>query len=302
MKLFIKHKAAAQGETRIRRDGKTYKKMGRKWIVVSQPKGAPRKKPGQVAEEAWQRGSDHYLATLIGTEVGETVENALNEMGITDYDALVDKVRNEPGDITQQIYTQVSKRVYDLPGIPGEQQQTLDTFGRTLQTLRDYFSTKPKIALKIKVTSRKGQEYYKYKDKNELPVVKPKALLAATRKLAGWTVTAPLESKHVRGMIAKKTAKLVSGKIDNRRSWVLPVKQEDINWKYRGDSLLIRVKQVRGMKERTRATAKAEIKIPYAYAKAFLLNQVKSKRTRNYFIFRIERSAGYRDFLERSGV
>ena len=105
MKLFIKHKAAAQGETRLRRDGKTYKKMGRKWIVVSQPKGAPRKNLGQVAEEAWQRGSDTYLATLIDTEVGETIENALNEMGITDYDALVDKIRSEPGDITRQIYT-----------------------------------------------------------------------------------------------------------------------------------------------------------------------------------------------------
>lgn len=299
---ILKAKAAAQGETRTRADGITYKKIGRKWIVVARPEGAPRKTEGEITSEAWQRSGDFYIAAITETEVGEIVEDALQNMGIADYEALVDKIKNESADTAQEIFQNVASQVRSVPGIPWEQQLALDNLGRSLRVLRDHFSTKPKVALKVKVTSKKGREYYRYRKEADLPTIKPKVIKAAQKKMAGWTVTGPLETKHIKGMLKNRSAKLVAGKIDARKPWVLPKKKEDIDWSYRGDSLLIRVKQVRGMKERTRATAKVEIKVPYAYVKAFLLNQIESKRTANYFIFRIERSEGYLDFLKRAGA
>ncbi len=90
--------------------------------------------------------------------------------------------------------------------------------------------------------------------------------------------------------------------MDNKKPWILPKKAEDMELKYTGDGLIINVKQIDKKKERTRATAKAEIKIPFTFAKAFLLNQIESKRTRNNFIFRMEHSQGYRNYMERYSV
>jgi hypothetical protein len=296
--IIFKAKAANQGETRVWADGKTRKKTGKKWVIVS---GKSPKSEKHIEADVWRKGKTYFDYSM-ATNLGGAVDTVLQDMGIKDYTALVKKIKTGPTDTAHRIYKQVVDKINTMPGAPGEKQATLDMIGRSLITLRNQFSVAPKTALKIKVTSKKGKGYYKYKETAGLPTLKASSVAKAKKKMAGWSVTGKLESKHVNGMLKTGTAKLISGKVDSRKAWVMPKKAEDLNLKYKGNSLLIRVKQSRKVKDRTWTTAKAEIRIPYEFAKAFLQNHIKSVRTRSNFIFRMERSAGYRSFLERTAA
>ena len=295
--ILLKHKAAAQGETRIRADGKTYKKTGKKWVVVS--KVAASRSAKRVESDVLNRGN-LYFNYAMASNLGDTVDKVLSDMGIDSFDALVKEIKTGPADAAHKVYKEIVDRVAAGPGTSVDKQAVVHLIGQSLVTLRSQFSTEPKVALKMKVTSKKGTEYYKYKE--ELPTLKATAISKAKKKMGGWSVTGKLESSHMRKMLKTKAAKLISGKIDAKRKWHMPRKAADIDLKYKGDSLLIRVKQIRKGEERTRATAKAEIRIPYAFAKAFLQSHIASAKTRNNFIFRMERSAGYRDFLQRAAA
>lgn len=295
---LLKAKAAAQGETRVWSDGKTRKKVGKKWVVVGHEEEAKQK----TTKEA-QQYFDHAMATGLG----EVVEEVLQNHGVDGFDQLVDKIKTGPRDTAHKMYKEIVDTVrQDSASTNEEKQTTLHLIGTSLVRLKDQFVSGPKAKAKVKVTSESGKTYYKYPGStfgatDELPTLKPSAIAAARKKMGGWSVTGKLESKHVREMIKKGTAELISGKIDGKKKWHMPKKAEDMELKYSGDSLKITVKQVKKVKERTRATAKAEIKIPYAFAKAFLVNHIDSKKTRNNFIYRMENSKGYRAFMERAG-
>jgi len=297
IRTLLKHTAAGQGETHVWADGKTRKKVGKKWVLI----GDTSKKTISQKKIDVQRKGRTYFDYAMSTNLGGVVEEVLQSMGIEGYSALVTKIKTSSGDTAHKIYKKVVDTLNADPAPQGDKQAAIDMIGRSLVALKRQFTTGVKTKLKIKVKSKKGV-YYKYESSKDLPVLKASAISTAKKKMAGWNITGKLESKHVRGMLKTKAAKLIEGKIDSKKKWVLPVKAEDMEMKYKGKTLLIRVKQIRKIKDRTRATAKVEIKIPYAYAKAFLQSQIKGKKTASNFIFRLERSAGYRDFLERSGA
>lgn len=302
MLVIFKAKAAAQGAISHWNDGTTRKKVGKKWIVVSRDTGIEPKSEERVEAEAWRKGNEFFNYSM-ATTLGGVVDDTLQSMGIDSYEALVEKIKTGPTDTAHKIYKQIVDNVRAKEETPGNKKAALDYIGRALIALRDQFASAPKTKLTIKVTTKTGKQYYKRpKDEAELPTLKPTAIAKAKKKMGGWSVTGPLTSGHVKAMMKTGAAKLVSGKVNPKKKWIMPKKAEDMELKYKGDSLLIRVKQIRKVKERTRATAKVEIKVPYEFAKAFLQNQIASKKTANNFIFRMERSAGYRDFLGRAAA
>ena len=298
IRTLLKHVTANQGEIRTWADGITRKKTGKKWVVVSTERTMEQKKIDV------QRKGRIYFDYAMATNLGGVVEQSLQSMGVHGYDSLVDKIKTGSQDTAHKIYKQIVDTIKADTAPQGDKQAAIDMIGRSLVALKQQFVTGPKTQLTVSVTSKKGKgtTYRKYEKEDKLPTIKASALRTAKKKMGGWNVTGKLESKHIKEMIANKSAKLTYGKIDSKKKWEMPYKLEDIELKYKGKSLLIKVKQTRKMKERTRAIAKVEIKIPYAYAKAFLQSQVKTKKTANKIIFKMERSSGYRDFLERSGA
>lgn len=300
MDLIIKAKSAMQGETRIWADGKTRKKIGKKWIVVD----GGTKTEKRIIADAWRRGQMFYDYSMT-TNLGDIIDSVLQRRGISNYNDLVEAIKRGPQDTAHRIYKEAIDQIRKTLAPVGDKKAASDLLGKTLIILKETFSSKPKSRLTITKTSRKGKEYRTYaegKHTTELPPIKASRIKTERKKMGGWSITGPLTTQHIRGMLANQGAKVISGQIDARKKWVLPVKAEDMELKYRGDSLTIQVKQIVKKKERTRATAKVEIKIPYAFAKAFLLNQIKSIRTRNTFIFKLEHSQGYRDYLGRYGA
>ena len=299
MFLLLKHKAADPGETRVWADGKTRKKVGKKWIVISSGKS-----PERQMADTWRKGQE-YFDYAMTTNLGYLVEQTLQEHGIASYDDLVDAIKKGPQDTAHTFFKTLINKVNAIQTQPKERQAVVDMFGRSLILLKDQYSSKAKEKLTITKTSKKGNEYRAYeegKHDTSLPSIKATRIKTEKKKLGGWSVTGELTTSHIRKMLATKSAAITSGKPDSRKKWILPKKAEDMELKYKGDSLVIHVKQIVKKKERTRATAKASIKIPYAYAKGFLLNQIASTRTRNNFIFRMERSQGYQNYLERYGA
>ena len=296
-----KAKAAEIGEVRNRSTGPHKKVSVGKWVPVRSAKAVSKQKSD--ATESARKHFDYALTT----NLGNLVENGLQKHGIGSFEELVDYISKHDVSAAHKIFRTVVDSVRDTPATPKEKKAAIDFIGRSLISLRDTYATKPKTKLKVKVTSAKGKEYYKYpegKHSEELPPIKPSVLASARKKMGGWSVTGDLTSSHVRKMISAGGAKLVSGKIDSKRKWVLPKRAADMELAYKGKDLTIRVRQEqrkRGAK-RARTTAEVRIRIPYAYAKAYLQNQVASTRTRNNFIFRMEHSSGYRDFLERAAA
>ena len=289
-----KGKAAAQGETRVWGDGVPRKKVGLKWVVVSTPQNV------EKVQAKITNTSSQYFDHALTSNLGGTVELALEDMGIADHDQLVSKIKNGSADTAHRIYKHIVDKVNAETAPSGDKRAVVDLIGRSLVSLKKQYATKPKTTLRVKKTSKTtGKLYYEPKENDALPTLKASALSTAKKKMAGWSITGNLESKHVRGMIKTKAAKLISGKIDSKKKWNMPEKARDMDLKYKGKSLMITVRQTGGKKL---TTARVEIQIPYAYAKAYLQNHIKSKRTRSNFIFRMEHSAGYRKFIERSGV
>lgn len=291
---LIKAKAAQQGEVHTRKDGRRWKKVGKKWMVVSNVQ-----KVSAKADETAETYFDHAMATNLGADVARILE----EHGITDFPSLVKKIKNGPADTAHKIYKDLFDRINGSPGTAQDKQVALHLMGTVLVKMHEQYTPELKIKNTIKVKSRTGKEYYvKERVSLELPMVKPTEILAAKKKMGGWPITTQIETKHIKAMLKTGAAKLVAGKIDPKRKWVMPTKASDMALKYAGDSLLVHFKQVKTIDKRTRAVSKVDVSIPYAFAKAFLLKHIESKKTRNNFIFRMELSKGYRAFLERAGL
>lgn len=297
MMLLFKGKAANPGETHVWADGRSWKKVGKKWVLAS----SISKVVGKTIETA-QSYFDHSMATNLGDEI----ISILGHHGVSDFQTLSEKIKTGKPDTAHKIYKEMFDYIDSNPGTTEDKQAALHLIGTALVKLRDQFVASPKVRSTIKVKSHiTGKEYARKQGKvtEELPALKATAVNAAKKKMGGWTVTGPLSTNSVREMLKLGTAKLVSGKIDAKRSWIMPKKAEDMKVKYAGDSLTIHVKQVRKVDQRTRATAKVDIEVPYAFAKAFLLKHLEgNKTTRNNFIFRMELSKGYRKFLEEAGA
>ncbi len=297
---LFKAKRAAQGEVRVWKDGKKRRKVGKKWVVVE---GGQKTEARQLAD-AWRKGQalfDYSLTTSLGGEIDEVLQGR----GIRSFDDLVETIKEGSADTAHKIFKDAVDSIRSVPGTPGEKKAAVDLFGRALILLKDQYVTKPKARLTVTKTSKKGKQYRAYeegKHTTELPSIKPSTAKAEKAKLGGWSVTGTLTTAHVKKMLQSGIATVTMGEPKEKKAWVLPKKAEDMEQKYKSDHLLIRVKQVDKKKQRTRATAKVEIKLPYAFAKAFLLNQIESKRTRNNFIFRMEHSQGYRDYMEKYGA
>jgi hypothetical protein len=297
MILILKAKAAAQGETRTWKDGKTREKVGKKWVIVSEGKKA------KVIGGAEKRAKDFYNYAMT-TNLGNIIEDVMLSRNLIDYEGLINSIKEGPADTAHKIYKEVVDRVKAIKAPVGDKKAIVDLFGRSLIQLKELYSTKPKVKLTITKTSKQGKEYRGYEEGKHgmsLPVMKASRVKTDKKKMGGWSVTGALSTIHIRAMLKTNAAKIISGTPNGKRKWILPKKGDDMELKYKGDGLVIHVKQIVKKKERTRATAKADIEIPYTFAKAFLLNQIASKRTRNNFIFRMEHSKGYRDYMEKYG-
>jgi len=291
MILFLKHKAAMEGEIRTHQDKRQWKKTGHKWVIVHRERQVLDK-----TEVTAQNYFDHAMTTNLGGEISTILE----KHGVTGFNSLVEKIKTSKPDTAHNIFKEVFDHIDKGPGVPREKHAALHLIGTALVKLRDQYTTgsaKPRVTMKVK-SHITGKEYTKVEKVSEkLPLLKPSAVLAATKLMGGWSVTGSLKSDNVMRMLKNKTATLIEGQVHSQKAWVMPSKAEDMKLKYNGTSLTIHVKQIRNVAERTRATAKVDIEIPYAFAKAFIISHIKSKKTRNNFIFRMELSKGYKAFL-----
>lgn len=297
---LLKAKAVPPG-TRSVHGGVPKIKVGKKWVRVAEGKTLRRQKMDV------ERSAQGYFDYAMTTNLGEVVERVLMQRGIDSFESLVDTIKKNDDSEAHRIYKDVVDAVRAEQAPTGDKKAVLDLFGRSLISLRNQYATKPKTRVTVKIRSKKGTEYVGYaegKHTSELPALKPTVLQAAKKKMGGWSVTGTLSTEHVKKMLSQKSAKLVSGKIDARRPWHLPSKASDMDLKYKGRDLTVTVTQQRKPRgaKRAKVTARVDIKIPYAYAKAFLANQIKSVRTRNDFIFRLEHSQGYRDYVEEKSA
>lgn len=290
---LLKAKAASQGEVRVRKDGISWKKVGKTWV--------PEKKVKTKIANA-QEESEQGFISAVNSELGEVVDTVLSRHDVYGYAGLASRIKKEPATFPRKIFKDVVDTIKNIEGgSPGEKQYTIHQFGRAVLNLRNIHTTGPKHRLTINRVSKTGKTY-RTKAPSDLPVIQASRLKIEKQKMGGWNITSALTSNNVEGMIQSGTAKVVSGEVDKKKAWILPTKAEDIKLSYRGDGMAITVKQVDQKAERTRATAKVEITIPYAYAKGFLRNQIGSVRTRNQKIFQMELLQGYKDYMESYGA
>lgn len=294
-------KAAAQiGEVRSWKTGDWKKISATKWVKVV----GERKTEERQRADAWRKAQQHFDYAMTSS-LGYILDSVLVSRGVSSFDDLTEKIKKGDRALSSNIYREVMEKLRGENAPLGYKRDLADNVGRALLILRDQFSTAQKVDLTIKKTNKKGKKYRitqaQQKVSNELPSLKPTVIRNAKKKVGGWNVTGPITHQNIKAMIANKTAKLTYGKIVANRKWEMPKKAEDMEFKYKGNHLLLKLRQTKSMKKgdkRASTTARVEIKLPYAYAKAFLLNHIKSVRTRNNFIFRLERSEGYRRFLE----
>lgn len=292
MILFLKAKAAAPGEVRTHKDGRKWRKMGKRWVYVP----SAHKAVAKVLDTA----ESHYSHAILGS-FGKDISDILGKHGVMDFDGLTEKIKTGKSDVAHKMYKDIVDHIIAAPGERPAKQAAIHLIGTSLVKLRDQLNTAKKPTTYMQVKSSKGKEYFrKEKISTTLPLLKPSVVLAAKKKMGGWVPTGKLESKHVREMLANGTATLVSGKVDAKKSWVMPDRIGDITLKYTGDSLILHVKQVRSATERTRAISKVDIALPYAFSKAFILKHIERVRTRNTLIFKLEMSKGYKLFLEKA--
>lgn len=305
MILFCKAKKAAPGEIRHRKDGRDWRKIGIKWARVP----AIHKVVLNDLQEA-----EHHFNYAMTTRMGNVVAEVLSRHDITDFNSLVAKLKNGLPDTAHKVYKEMYDTINSSPGTHEDKQAALHFIGHALVKVKALHVESTKANMQVKVTSKTGKEYYRSQIgatgktgrgdliSMELPLLKPTTIAAAKKRVGGWSVTGTLETLHVRAMLANGTAKLTYGKLNAKKPWVMPSKAEDMHLRYLGDSLLIRVKQSSKRAQRTSPVAKVEIKLPYAFAKAFLIHHIESVRTRNNFIFRMEHSKGYAAFLDKAGA
>ena len=300
LRYLLKAKAAEQYERRTWADGYTRMKVGKKWVVVSSASEA--KERAREVEEKTEDTAQAYFDRAMTTNLGDVVEDVLVNAGVKSYEDLVDKVKKGPPDTAHKLFRKVVDTVRASTGTDADKKAAIHLIGTALVDLNTQYAD-AKATLTVKKTSKTGKEYYTYeKTEGGPPTLKASAVAAAKKKMGGWSVTGDLTSAHVNKMISAKSAKLVSGKINPKKKWVMPDKAKDMEFRYKGNSLKVQVKQVKKVGKQTRATAKVDIEIPYVYVHAFLKAHVTRKRTRDDFLFRIEHSQGYRNFLERAAA
>lgn len=285
-----KGKAANEGAVHTWKDGKSRRKVGKTWVLV--PNVSDFKE--RVVSE-----SEHYFNYAMASNMGDVVEYALNDMGISTYEELVERIKSGTSDTAHTVYKKIVDTIREYPGVHSDKQAAMHLVGTSIVRLRDTFAG-PKAKLTVTKTSPKGTKYYAYDGSTGAPTLKASAVAAAKRKMGGWTVTGPLNTDNVRKMLKNKSATMVSGKLDARRKWETLRGSKGLQFKYGGDSLNVTMIQMRSAGKLRRETARVSIDIPYAFVHAFL-NKHISKKTRNNYIHMIERSKGYSEFLKREG-
>lgn len=290
---LLKAKPAVQGETRTWADGYTRKKVGKKWVLV----GTAPKAVQKDTDEA-EKHFDYAMTTVMG----DVVEDVLEDFGVTSFVELSDKIERGPSDTAHKIYKKIVDTVNASDGTRQNKQAALHLIGTALVKLRDLHAG-PKARVTVTKRTKTGKVRWEPKKSDAPPPLKATAVAQAKKLMGGWSVTGELSTGHVKDMLKTGAAKKVFGTIDARKPWVMPKLAKDMEFSYKGDSLGIYVRQVRKAgTQKLRQTARVRIDIPYAYVHAFLKNHIDSERTRSNFLFRIERSQGYRNFIERSAA
>jgi len=293
---LLKGKAVPVGTVTTYSNGEKWKKLqSGKWTrVIDDSKS---EQHTNYINKTAQRHFDYAMTS----SMGHIIDNALKVNGVDSFESLVDSIKKGDQALSSRIYKTAVDSMREAKAEKGVKKATLDNFGRALIMLRGEYGNSVKARLTMDVKSKSGKVYRaKPKSGNtDLPQLKATVILKEKKKMGGWSVTGNLTSGMVSKMIKNKTATLVSGKINAKKKWVMPSKAVDLDMSYTGKHLGITVKQVSKVKKRNKVTAKVFIKVPYAFAKAFLLSHITSVRTRNNIIFRMENSKGYRNYIEK---
>lgn len=289
---LLKAKPAAEGEVRTWADGYKRKKVGKKWVVVG---SAP-----TIKEKLTSQAEKHFNYAM-ASNLGDIVDDILEDFGIKSFEALENKIKTGTSDTAHKIYKQVVDRVKASTGSNEDKKAVMHFMGVSLVNLRDTYGG-AKASLTVKKKSKTGKEYYVKDAPGGPPTLKATTISKAKKKMGGWSVTGDLSTSHVREMLKLGSAKLISGKIDSKKKWHMPKKAKDITFKYKGDSLEIQARQIRKAGTQERSSAVVSIAVPYAYVHAFLNAHIKSTKTRNSFLFKIEHSQGYRNFIDKGAA
>lgn len=303
MKLFVKaRQAAAVGEMHTWKDGRRYKKTAPgKWKFVA---AASR---SRMDTEFYDKRAKQHLDSayrLFKESTGKMswagigiVEHLEEKYGVYDFDDLKELIKKSPRDKASEIYRSTKQYVDSLTIATGLKKAAVDRIGRALIALRNAYSgPKEKLMLKVNVN---GAAQYRMK---EAPAAAfpATAVQSAQKKLAGWTDMSTLpDATQMRGLLKTGAAKRVSGKSSPKRKWEVRQLWKEVKVPYSKTAagVTFSLRQSQKIKKRTKTTAEIVLTVPYAYARQFMNNHIKSVRTRNYLIKQMENSAGYKSAL-----
>lgn len=291
MKLLLKHKAYPEGTIRKWADGTTRKKVGKLWVKVHAADKFINKR---------NKKANQYMNYALTSSLGDVIEKVFQSKHIKDFKGLTNYVGKKSYNAASNLFREIKGAVDKTDKPKDAKKFALTMIGHSLVMLHNEYwgAEKPKVTLKVK--TKNGKEYYKRKPK-ELPVFSAKTLQQAKRKLGGWSDMKKLPSTNqLKVMLKKKSAKLVSGKPSDKLEWNVGKKLKDVvvPWRPEEKGIIVNLKQFKKVNTRNSVLAHVQVKIPYAYAPAFLTNHITSIRTRNNLMGQLERSKGYKNFLE----
>lgn len=279
--LLLRSMPAAQGEVHTWADRRQHKKVGRKWVVLGS--GGGRREQGRV-----------NFAGALSSRLGGVVEGALAGWRVGTYEDLARVVASGPFDTAHKMFRAVKDAVDATAAPASDKRLAVDLVGRTLVDLRSTYSEKPRVRLTMRVVSKRGKVWWRPNPR--LPAVRPTAVRWAKSVLGGWDVARVPTSAQVKSMVASGIARLVAGRINPRREWLVAqhVSETSVPWREEERGIVATLKQVRQARKRSRRTAEVRLTVPFAYAVQFLMAHVRGKRTRSNLVGQIVRSAGYR--------
>jgi len=289
---FCKAKALPEGTVR-QWGGRKYKKIGNMWVSVSDGK--------DVSSRVLKRAELHFESAIAsglpGVAIIDMLEKVYKIKGFKDLRKYVQThTREESVSLYKNLWSYVSKM-----GLPKSRvRYAFDNLVKTMILLQDFHGI-PKKKLMVKIKDN-GKTRYKYKTP-DAPVASARQLRSAREKLAGWSDMSNLPTPgQIKQMIKNKNARLIFGKINSRKKWIVVESRTIIPFREGEKGVTVKLKQIRKLEKRTRRTAELDIKIPYAYARQFLDRQIGTARRRNDLIDQLNNSAGYRRYFKISRV
>ena len=282
------------------KNGKWYYKYDEDKTAKYQASAKQAKEGGKVENEA------KTLFTSATEKMGwasvAMVEYLSDNHGISSYDDMKRAILEGGRSKASAIYKDIKDYVDSQSTLPtGAKGEILHRMGSAMvnvvKMLPPEKQAKPKLM--IKVTTPEGKTKYK-KTEVSSPAFPATKVKAARARMGGWTnMTTLPTTTQIKAMVDKKSAKVVKGKLNAKKKFEVYQKLEHIvvPFKEKDKGVVFKLRQTKKNNDRKSTTALVELTVPYAYARQFVKNQIKSTKTGNEIIRQMERSAGYKKTL-----